>query len=257
MAARWSDARREENRNVGSRGPHWIFVGGRRNVPHVSPEARGYWFWVPTAAAIAVTELLAAFGGPDIPWPTISRTVGHLGDQWGIVYFAVVVVIGAVAFHGFAYRDLPDETALGRAKRADSDPQPPRYYTWWIALLAVIIVALAALGADHKETRGYWIYGAFFLFGVFVPSVIVLVFKKGAPFPTFFFTTYGQRYAGPVFSLNASSKKLRAATCSSSGMNRKATSSGLNAIPPGTRHSRSHSNRYCVAPYVPGKSTTA
>jgi hypothetical protein len=58
----------------------------------------------------------------------------------------------------------------------------------------------------------------------------------------------GQSYAGPRFCSRTSSKNARAASCSSPGMKRKATSSDVKRMSPGTLHSRSHSNRYPVAP---------
>ena len=49
---------------------------------------QGYLFWGPVVAAILVTEALGAFF--DVPWPTISSTVGHLENRWTIVAAIVV-----------------------------------------------------------------------------------------------------------------------------------------------------------------------
>jgi hypothetical protein len=66
-----------------------------RNVSR--SEACGYAVWGSMGLVIAFPELWAAFEGSDSRWPTISSTVGHLGDRWPIVALAPVALLAGWA----------------------------------------------------------------------------------------------------------------------------------------------------------------
>jgi hypothetical protein len=162
-------------------------------VQRVSPEVRGYVFWGAIAAVIAGTELLGVGWVQRqlhwrASWPTISTTVGHLGEQWTIVYFAVVGLIAAVTFHGFVHGE--NQTTLGRAKTCPRAKDPTALPVSWESsvLLMIGAVFLALKFADDKYWRGYLIYGSFLVFGVLLPSFLILTVNREAQFPTFFST---------------------------------------------------------------------
>jgi hypothetical protein len=148
---------------------------------------QGYLFWGPVVAAILVTEALGAFF--DVPWPTISSTVGHLENRWTIVAAIVVGLIGAAAYLALTGGR---KTELGRTYLRSGDPrrdpQPVPYYTAAVPIAATIIAGAVARGfTDDKLKVGYWIYGTLAVFGLVVPSLLLLA-KAEVQFPTLFFT---------------------------------------------------------------------
>jgi hypothetical protein len=55
----------------------------------------GYLLWGCIALLVLVPELLAAFFGKHVPWPTLSETVGNLiGDTNG---WAAIALVGGFA----------------------------------------------------------------------------------------------------------------------------------------------------------------
>jgi hypothetical protein len=148
--------------------------------------AQGYLFWGPVVVAILVAELLGAFF--DVPWPTISSTVGHLEDRWTIVAAIVVGIIAAAAFHALTGGAMK-RTSLGRTQMRAGETRPVPYYTAAVPIVATIVAGLAARAVtDNKLVVGYWIYGTLAVLGIILPSVLVAVFKRDVQFPTLFFT---------------------------------------------------------------------
>lgn len=170
-------------------------AAAREGRPLSDEERRGYLFWGPVALAIGVTEVLGIGSverrvGFDVPWPTISSTVGHLQERWTIVSAIVVGVVGAVAFHALAYRDRDERTTLGRTLRLDTgEPPRLRFYNWRLSILPAVVAGLAAGSLTDDEYKvGYAIYGSFALYGVVVPSLLVRFAHREVGFPTLFFT---------------------------------------------------------------------
>jgi hypothetical protein len=167
----------------------------------LTPELRGYLFWGPIALVITVTELLGVGWvqrklDVTVPWPTISTTVGHLQERWNAVAALVVAIIALIGFTAISYRGRDERTAQGRAKRRDHEaPQRLRFYGWEFGVLMIAVgwFASTLVGDDDKYALGYVIYGAFALYGVVLPSVLVWLFDREANFPTLFFTFFQLR----------------------------------------------------------------
>jgi hypothetical protein len=81
--------------------------------PHPMParEKWGYVFWGSLAAAILVTEAIAAFWN-GFPIPTISGTTGHLEREHNwfklIVLGGIVILATRIIFYPWPYRRLDD-----------------------------------------------------------------------------------------------------------------------------------------------------
>jgi uncharacterized membrane protein len=149
------------------------------------PELHGYAYWGPVALAIAVVEILGALSKTfrdTIPWPTISRTVGHIIDVNSIWGIAVVAVIAGTAFAAVSYT---------------AEAHPPgtqRFlgirYGWPLVYLITLLTALAVrwVISDDKIHLGYAIYGAFAIVGILIPLALVWRKSNRVVFPNVFFT---------------------------------------------------------------------
>jgi hypothetical protein len=174
------------------------------NVPRATDEQEetmlrnGYLFWGIVIGAILLTEVLGAsegwlqkhiHDGIRVPWPTISFTVGHLEDRWTILGAVVLGLIVAVTFYALAYRGPDDDTVAGRTKPQRGRPVTEAgLYTWWLALLPAAIAGFVAKWIwDEKLFVGYAIYGSLAVFGVLLPSLLILVVHKKVGFPTLFY----------------------------------------------------------------------
>ena len=63
------------------------------------------------------------------------------------------------------------------------------FYSWQLGVFPAILVGLiAAAATDNKFAIGYAMYGAFAVYGVVVPSLLVRWASKEVNFPTLFFT---------------------------------------------------------------------
>ena len=151
-----------------------------------SPELHGYAFWGPVALAIATIEVLGATSGwfrNLIPWPTISRTVGHIQDvdsRWGL---AVVGIIAATSFYAVFY--VSEAPATGRTRFFSKFG-----YGWplVLAVTAVIAAFVRLVVSDEKIHLGYAIYGSFAVFGIIVPMLLVWRKSDHVVFPNVFYT---------------------------------------------------------------------
>jgi hypothetical protein len=150
---------------------------------HADETTQGYLFWGPVVAAILVTEALGAFF--DVPWPTISSTVGHLEDRWTIVAALVVGLIGATTYLALVGSG---KSPLGRSLVRGEPKREVRFYTAWVPIAATILAGVVArsLTADKLQV-GYAIYGTLAAFGLVIPSLLI-VFRAEVQFPTLFFT---------------------------------------------------------------------
>ena len=163
---------------------------------------------------IAVPELLAAAGGNNFLWPTISTTVGHLQDKWAVVTLIPVALIVMAGF-SVARVKLGDtavqadmqaigRTPQGRLVKQDVQfdqlaqggipPAPPRRGEWpilpYFAFATIVVVAggVVAAPSDSRFLVGYVIYALIALFWVVVPNLAAYFFGKDFPFTTLVFT---------------------------------------------------------------------
>ena len=176
----------------GSRFLHWFWKSGfghwlaDKFADAKPPELHGYAFWGPVALAIAAFEVLGATSGwfrNLIPWPTISRTVGHIQDvdsRWGLV---VVGIIAATSFYAIFY--------VGEAPSTGATRFFSKFRYGWplvYAATAVIFVFVWMFVSDEKIHLGYAIYGSFAVFGIVVPMLLVWRKSDHVVFPNVFYT---------------------------------------------------------------------
>jgi hypothetical protein len=156
-------------------------------------EIYGYILWVPIVLVLAAVEISAAAGWWDVPWPTISTTIGHLEDAWHPFALAVVVLIASVVLLAVA-KGAPS-LAGGRALPGTISGWS---FTWDIAVIAIAITA--GVIVDHSGSRflypGYWTYGIFAVFGIALPSFWALRTGKQ---PALFSTTRSLEFRLPWF----------------------------------------------------------
>jgi hypothetical protein len=169
---------------------------------------RGYRFWGLIVTVILVVEgagairgshwykqhVLAHHAWATIPWTTISGMVGHLEELFPATAVFVVAVIAPAAFYSLA--PLPptppkaDRTDLGRIYFGDA---PRKRLQWYSALAVFAASALAGFLAvqflDDDFQRAYCIYGALFVLGIVVPSLLLLAHME--PGFTSLFVTIG------------------------------------------------------------------
>ena len=150
------------------------------------PELHGYAFWGPVAIAIATIELLGATSRwfrDLIPWPTISRTVGHIQDvdsRWGL---AVVGIIAATSFYAIFHVGEAHPTGTTRVFSKFRYGWPLVY-----GATAVVFVFVLLFVSEEKTHLGYAIYGSFAVFGIVVPMLLVWRKSDHVVFPNVFYT---------------------------------------------------------------------
>lgn len=154
-------------------------------------ELHGYAYWGPVALAIAVIEILGALSKTfrnAIPWPTISSTVGHIQDldgRWGlaVVFVIALAAFGAVLSSGEARP--PGTQAIFLGVR----------YGWPLVFVITGVTALLVSLLDDTANEqlkkfhlGYAIYGAFAVFGIVIPMILVWRKSNRVVFPGVFYT---------------------------------------------------------------------
>jgi hypothetical protein len=155
----------------------------------------GYVVWGVALAFVFVPELLAAspLTESQLPFPTISRTIGHLEFEharWEIATTFVIV------FAIYSLLRAPRRTPGGRVTVATVEPRDEieRIFPWATlasaaAITAATLVANAVWPAKHLNYRvAYVLYGSIGLLWIVGPSVYSFVAGKDAEFPTLFRT---------------------------------------------------------------------
>jgi hypothetical protein len=172
----------------------------------VSRRRWGYVVWGVALGFVFVPEILAAIPLTEsqLPFPTISATMGHLEyvhAEWEIAPTALIVL---VLFSLLRTPRGADRTPGGRLTFADKDPQ--RAYDdgvvrdLWFALRALavaLVVAGGTLLAYHYWPNqyvggrklpnyrvAYVLYGSIGLFWIALPTIQSLARGKDAEFPT-------------------------------------------------------------------------
>lgn len=181
-------------------------------------EAWGYAVWSAMGIVIAVPELLAAAGGNNFLWPTISTTVGHLQDRWPVLTLIPVALIVMAGYSVLRVRlgdtaVQADLQAIGRSPQGrlvkqdvqfdqlaqgGIPPAPPkrgelqRIFPYF-ALATVVVVAGGVLAApsDSRFLVGYVLYSLIALFWVVIPNLAAYFIGKDFPFTTLVFTVRG------------------------------------------------------------------
>lgn len=168
----------------------------------------GYIVWIVAGGVIGVPEIVAAAGGRNLPFTTISAMTAHLERTHTWVELVVVALIVLALYsvvrvppHGAPPAAGPARTPGGRltlrtpsatlpaaAEAFDEDDAPALFVV--AALLACAGVAAgtwAAVEWWHDASHyqpAYVLYGSLALLWLVVPSVLALVDAKDVPFPT-------------------------------------------------------------------------
>jgi hypothetical protein len=159
-------------------------------------EARGYVVWLTAGVVVAVPELWAIFDR-DVPWPTISGTVGHLEYIWS---GTAVLVVGAIVFSALLTIRYPPPLPQADAARTDSgrlSPEPEtasrRPLSPWAYFPAAGIVVVGGSIASatfdgDKWHLAYVLYGLIAMFWIVIPSLAAYLIARDVPVPTLFRT---------------------------------------------------------------------
>lgn len=170
-----------------------------------SPEIRsGYRFWGVVVATILFVELAGAMSqwlekhiGVSIPWTTISGMVGHLEELWPMTAVFVVAIIAPATFFALAPVELVHHSDLGRWYVGSPPEKRAQWYTAWVVFVLSALVGVIAVSVfDDDFVRAYFIYGALFVFGIVVPSFLVLVLGREVGFTSLMFTVRHLRQRG-------------------------------------------------------------
>jgi hypothetical protein len=202
------NAQRMTEAETQAEGAAWTNgANGDGGGPGAKEVGAGYLFWGVTIGVILLVELLGALGGwledhigVHVPWTTISGMVGHLEDLWPTTAVIVVAILAPAAFYALAPVEPPNE--LGPLRRSpsgrwyakgDEDREPGSlrwtwgYPPWLVFAICVVVAVVAVLLLDDDFHRAYVIYGTLFIFGIVVPSLLVLARRK-VGFPSLFVT---------------------------------------------------------------------
>jgi len=170
-----------------------------------SPEIRsGYRFWGVVVAGVLLVELAGAMSkwlekrlGVSIPWTTISGMVGHLEELWPMTAVFVVAIIAPATFFALAPVEPLRHSDLGRWYVGSAPEKRSQWYTAWVVfVLSALVGAIAVSVFDDDFVRAYFIYGALFVFGIVVPSFLVLVLGREVGFTSLMFTLRHLRHRG-------------------------------------------------------------
>ena len=180
----------------------WTCVSGGRSLRRVTGKKRrwGYFVWVVAGAVIGVPEIWAAADKDDLPFATISETVGHLERHHPWVE---LVVVSLIVLAVYATTRKPAEQAgaaqtpggrltLRAAPPAQSEEFDDEDAPWLFGVGAIAACALvagltwlaAATWDDPNDYHaGYLLYGSLALLWIVVPSALALFLAKDMPFP--------------------------------------------------------------------------
>ena len=167
----------------------------------------GYWFWGVVVVGILLVELAGAAAhflrdhiGVTIPGPTFSGLVGHLDELGPTAAVFVVAIIAPAAYYALAPAQAArmPRSRLGRryvGSPPEGDPLP-WYRAWVVFVLSALVGVLAVAVFDDDFVRAYLIYGSLFLFGIVVPSFLVVVLGREVGFTSLFSTITHLRQSG-------------------------------------------------------------
>lgn len=167
-------------------------------------ETRGYVVWLVVAFVVAVPEVWA-LASRDVPWPTISGTIGHLEYLWS---GTAVIVVGALVFSALLTIRYP--AAAGRTDGGRISPEAEaatrRQLSPWAYFPAAAIVVIggslasATLDGD-KWHLAYVLYGLIAMFWIVIPSLAAYFLARDVPFPTLFRTIVNLEQRLPALGL--------------------------------------------------------
>jgi hypothetical protein len=153
---------------------------------------RGYRFWFLIIALILGFEVLGSFSST--PWTTISTMVGNLEDRsswWAVIALAAVAITALCALRSSAPTDIGPigHSSLGRWQwRTPADEHRGWYGALFVLGIAGLAESLALYVFDDRYQRAYFIYGAVFLVGIVIPSILAILGRREAGFPSLFVT---------------------------------------------------------------------
>jgi hypothetical protein len=162
-------------------------------------EPRGYGVWLTMGGVVALPELWAAVDA-NVPWPTISGTIGHLEYRWSVT---AVVVVGALVFSALLTIRYPpplpprSDAGIGRTPSGRLSMQPERasrrqLSPWaYFPAAAVVVIGgslLSVMVDGDKWHLAYVLYGLIAMFWIALPSAAAYLFARDVPFPTLFRT---------------------------------------------------------------------
>src|SRR5436190_2529152 len=154
-------------------------------------EARGYAVWLTAGVVVAIPELWAVFTN-DVPWPTISGTIGHLEYEWSGTAVIVVVVLVFSALLTVRYPPRPGRTAGGRLSPEPQTATRRQLSPWSYFPAAALVVIGGALASQtfdgDKWHLAYVLYGLTAVFWIVIPSLAAYFLARDVPFPTLFRT---------------------------------------------------------------------
>ncbi len=178
-------------------------------------EAWGYLVWSAMGVVIAVPELLAAAGGNNFLWPTISTTVGHLQGRWPVLTLIPValIVMAGTSVLRIKLGDTAlqaDQQAIGRSPQgrlikqdvtleqlatggipstAPRRGQFEHVFPYFVFATAVVVAGgVIAAPSDSRFLVGYVLYSLIALFWVVIPNLAAYFVGKDFPFTTLVFT---------------------------------------------------------------------
>lgn len=138
-----------------------------------SREVSAVYLWGVTGLVIAWFELEGAwpwfaglFGNPDVPWNTISYTVGHMEIAWHPSSLVVVAVIVAAIYYGVAL-------APRRAPVTQDESYTAFAGAIHAALLggSILVVLLGVTRHASKLDLSYWLYATIAIIGIIAPAL--------------------------------------------------------------------------------------
>ena len=154
-------------------------------------EARGYAVWLVVAIVVAVPEVWA-LADRNVPWPTISGTIGHLEYLWS---GTAVIVVGALVLSALLTIRFPPPEQRTTGGRLSPEPETAsrRQLSPWSYFSAAAIVVIGGTLAttaldDDRWHLAYVLYGLIAMFWIVIPSLAAYFFARDVPFPTLFRT---------------------------------------------------------------------
>ena len=166
----------------------------------------GYVVWGSMGVVVGVPEIWAAVDSDNVPWPTISGTVGYLAYWHDWVAIIVVAVLVWAAFQairaattsarldagsGAANPGRSVMRAPGGRLTVEPAVQPVRALIYFPIALGVVVAGTASartIRPDDKYLLGEVLYGLIGLCWIVIPGLLAYAFGRFVPYPTLFRT---------------------------------------------------------------------